>query len=46
MAEINYYQTLNVPRGANDTEIKKAYRKLALTYHPGKSTANYNNNKH
>lgn len=28
------YQTLNVPRDASDKQIKNAYRKLALKYHP------------
>lgn len=31
---MNYYSTLGVERGANDDEIKKAYRKLAMKHHP------------
>ncbi|MGA9779567.1 MAG: DnaJ C-terminal domain-containing protein [Limisphaerales bacterium] len=30
----DYYEILDVPRGANDNEIKKAFRKLAREYHP------------
>jgi curved DNA-binding protein len=30
----DYYAILGVPRGANEAEIKKAFRKLAREYHP------------
>jgi curved DNA-binding protein len=30
----DYYETLGVPRGANDAEIKKSFRKLAREFHP------------
>ena len=30
----DYYQTLDVPRGASPEEIKQAFRKLARRYHP------------
>ena len=34
MAKEDYYNTLGIDRNASEAEIKKAFRKLAMKYHP------------
>ena len=43
---MEYYQTLEINRDACEADIAKAYRKLALRYHPKLSKEDYNTTYH
>ncbi len=40
MSERDFYEILGVSKNANDDDIKKSYRKLAMKYHPDRNKGN------
>src|SRR5690606_130689 len=37
LAKADFYETLGVPRGADEKELKAAFRKLAMKFHPDRN---------
>src|SRR3954454_12440180 len=37
MAKTDYYKLLEVPRNCSEADIKKAYRRLAMKFHPDRN---------
>lgn len=40
MAKRDYYEVLGVPKSADETIVKKAYRKIAMKFHPDRNPDN------
>jgi len=46
MSKRDFYEVLGVQKGASDAELKKAFRRLAMKYHPDRNTAGDEESEH
>ena len=46
MSQRDYYEVLDVNRSASDADLKKAFRRLAMKYHPDRNPDNAETEKH
>jgi len=46
MSQRDYYEVLGVSRSASDAELKKAFRRLAMKYHPDRNSSNDEETEH